>query len=50
MTDDSLDAARQGGCALFPHSSTICDLGSGSGLTEAERQLPANYAYNVTRL
>jgi hypothetical protein len=50
MTDGSLDAARQGGCALFPHSPTICDHGSGSGLTDAEGQLPANYAYNVTRL
>jgi hypothetical protein len=50
MTDGSLDEAPQGGCALFPDSPTICDHGSGLGLTDAERQLPANYAYNVTRL
>jgi hypothetical protein len=50
MTDGALNLASQGGCALFPKSPTICDHGSGSGLTNAQRQLPANYAYNVTRL
>jgi hypothetical protein len=50
MTDSSLDLASQGGCALFPNSPTICGNGSGSGLTNAQRQLPANYAYNVTKL
>jgi hypothetical protein len=50
MTDSSLNQASQGGCALFPQSPTICGHGSGSGLTDAERQLPANYAFNVTRL
>jgi hypothetical protein len=50
MTDSSLNAASQGGCALFPNSPTICDYGFGSGLTNIQRQLPANYAYNVTKL
>jgi hypothetical protein len=50
MTDRSLGLASVGGCALFPHSPTICGRGSGSGLTNAQRQLPANYAYNVTKL
>lgn len=50
MTDSSLDQPSQGGCALFPESQKICGDGSGSGLTNAERELPANYAYNVTRL
>lgn len=50
MTDRSLDVASQGGCALFPTSRTICDNGGGTGLTDAQRQLPANYAYNVIKL
>jgi hypothetical protein len=50
MTDSSLDLASQGGCALFPQNLKICDHGSGSGLTNAQRKLPANYAYNVTKL
>jgi hypothetical protein len=50
MTDSDLDAPSQGGCALLPHSATACGNGAGSGLTTAQRALPANYAYNVTRL
>jgi hypothetical protein len=50
MTDSALNSASQGGCALFPKSQAICDHGLGSGLTNAERQLPANYAYNVIKL
>ena len=50
MTDSDLNQAAQGGCALFPKSRTICDHGSGSGLTDAQRALPANYAYNVEKL
>jgi hypothetical protein len=50
MTDSSLNLPSQGGCALFPKSRNICNNGSGSGLTNAQRALPANYAYNVTKL
>ena len=50
MTDNSLNLASQGGCALFPRSPRICGHGGGSGLTDAQRQLPANYAYNVSKL
>jgi hypothetical protein len=50
MTDPALGLPSQGGCALLPRSSTACGGGSGSGLTAAERALPANYAYNVTAL
>jgi hypothetical protein len=50
MTDSALNAASQGGCALFPQSNTICDGGNGVGLTNPQRALPANYAYNVTKL
>lgn len=50
MTDPDLDVPSQGGCALLPHSATACGNGAGSGLTTAQRALPANYAYNVTRL
>jgi hypothetical protein len=50
MTDSDLNEAGQGGCALFPDSPAICGHGSGSGLTNAQRALPANYAYNVTKL
>jgi hypothetical protein len=50
MTDADLDVPSQGGCALLPNSATACGGGSGSGLTTAQRALPANYAYNVTRL
>jgi hypothetical protein len=50
MTDSALNLASQGGCALFPGNPKICGHGGGIGLTNAQRQLPANYAYNVTKL
>jgi hypothetical protein len=50
MTDPDLNLPSQGGCALLPDSPTACGNGAGPGLTTAERALPANYAYNVTRL
>jgi hypothetical protein len=50
MTDSSLSLATLGGCTFFPDSSSICRGGSGPGLTTAQRELPANYAYNVTKL
>jgi hypothetical protein len=50
MTDSSLGLAAEGGCAFFPNNPVICNGGSGKGLTRAQRQLPANYAYNVTEL
>jgi hypothetical protein len=50
MTDADLDVASQGGCALLPASTISCGNGGGSGLTTAQRALPANYAFNVTRL
>jgi hypothetical protein len=50
MTDSSLGLPSEGGCAFFPDNPVICDNGSGKGLTRAQRQLPANYAYNVTEL
>jgi hypothetical protein len=50
MTDTDLRLPSQGGCALLPDSPTACDNYSGVGLTTAQRALPANYAYNVTRL
>jgi hypothetical protein len=50
MTDPDLDVPSQGGCALLPNSPTACGNHAGAGLTTAQRALPANYAYNVTRL
>jgi hypothetical protein len=50
MTDPDLDLPSQGGCALLPNSAKACGGGAGSGLTTAQRALPANYAFNVTRL
>ena len=50
MTDPALNVPSQGGCALFPKSPVICKDGGGSGLTDAQRALPANYEYDVTRL
>jgi hypothetical protein len=50
MTDGDLSVASQGGCALLPSSSTVCGGGGGSGLSVGQRQLPANYAYDVTQL
>jgi hypothetical protein len=50
MTDTDLQYPSQGGCALLPGSPTACGNGSGSGLTVAQAELPANYEYNVTGL
>lgn len=50
MTDPDLEANSQGGCAFFPNSESICYGGNPVGLTHAQRALPANYAFNVTRL
>ena len=50
MSDPALNGPSQGGCALFPKSPVICKDIGGSGLTNAQRALPANYEYNVTRL
>ncbi len=50
MTDSALDVPSQGACALLPASSRQCDYGNGTGLTTAQRALPANYAFNVTRI
>jgi hypothetical protein len=50
ITDPDLQVPSQGGCALLPDSPTACGGGNGSGLTAAQAELPANYAYNVTRL
>ena len=50
LTDNDLQTASTGGCALQPHNPTICRGGSGTGLDYQQSHLPANYAYNVTRL
>jgi hypothetical protein len=50
MTDDSLGLASLGGCSFFPAHSAACGNGAGQGLTKAQRQLAANYAYDVTKL
>jgi hypothetical protein len=50
MSDPSLAVASQGACALLPRNSGQCDNGEGKGLSDAQRALTANYAYNVTRL
>lgn len=50
MTDADLDVPSQGGCALLPASTTACGNGGGFGLPTVQRALPANYAFNVTRL
>ncbi len=50
MTDSDLNVPSQGGCALLPDNAAACGSGAGTGLTSAQRALPANYAYNVTRL
>lgn len=50
MTDPSLGLPSQGGCALLPTRARECENGKGPGLTSAERTLPANYAFNVTRI
>lgn len=50
MTDPDLDLPSQGACSLLPLTSRECDGGKGAGLTTAQRALPANYAFNVTRI
>jgi hypothetical protein len=51
LTDTDLEVPSQGGCSLLPNSATACgNGGTGSGLTAAQSQLPANYAYDVTDL
>jgi hypothetical protein len=50
ITDPDLQVPSKGGCALLPDSPTACGGGNGSGLTAAQAELPANYAYSVTRL
>jgi len=50
ITDPDLQQPSQGGCALLPDSATACGDGSGSGLTTAQRQLPANYGYDVKQI
>jgi hypothetical protein len=50
MTDTDLEVPSQGGCALLPSSATACGGGNGSGLTQAQSELPANYAFDVTAL
>lgn len=47
MTDPDLQVPSQGGCALFPASSKVCRQ---TGLSTAQSELPANYAYDVTRI
>lgn len=49
MVDPALASATQGACALVPNSAA-CDYGKGSGLTAAQRALPANYAWDITRI
>jgi hypothetical protein len=50
MTDSDLSVPSQGACALLPVNSTECNHGGGSGLSYAQRALPANYAFDVTRI
>jgi hypothetical protein len=49
MVDPALASATQGACALIPDSAA-CDYGKGPGLTTAQRALPANYAWDITRI
>jgi hypothetical protein len=50
FSDSDLNVPSQGGCALLPNDPTACGNGGGSGLTDAQRRLAANYEYNVTQL
>jgi hypothetical protein len=50
LTDPDLRLPSQGGCALLPSSPTACGNGGGRGLTPAQSQLPANYAFDVRSL
>ncbi len=49
MADSSLGGETQVACDLAAQS-LACGSGIGSGLTNAQRELPANYAYDVTRI
>jgi hypothetical protein len=50
LTDNDLQTAAQGGCGLEPTNPSICRGGGGTGLDYTQSHLPANYAFNVTRL
>jgi hypothetical protein len=50
MTDSDLSVPSQGACALLSVTSAECNHGSGTGLSYAQRALPANYAFNVARI
>lgn len=50
MSDPALNVPSQGGCALFPVNSSECDHGDGTGVTNVQRQLTANYAFNISRI
>ena len=50
LTDNDLQTASQGGCGLEPEDPTVCRGGGGTGLDYVQSHLPANYAFNVTRL
>jgi hypothetical protein len=50
MSDPALSVPSQGGCTLLPLESTECEHWVGSGLSRAQRALPANYAFDVTRI
>jgi hypothetical protein len=50
LTDNDLQTASQGGCGLKPRDPTACRGGGGTGLDYTQAHLPANYAFNVTRL
>ena len=50
LTDSDLQTAVQGGCALEPRNPSVCRGGGGTGLDYTQSHLPANYAFDVTRL
>jgi hypothetical protein len=50
MTDSDLSVTSQGACGLLAPSSKECGHEAGTGLTTAQRALPANYAFDVSRL
>jgi hypothetical protein len=49
MVDPTLAVATQGACGIIPNS-TACDFAKGPGLTTAQRALPANYGWDITRI
>jgi hypothetical protein len=50
LTDNDLQTATQGGCGLERQNPSVCRGGGGTGLDYTQSHLPANYAFNVTRL